>query len=228
MEFQYIIGKTEAIFAEFSCNPLVLPEQFSKIERPEQDGVLTIENHFFQVGHCGQLRIAHTFAPKINIVAVFFFPEYNQQLPVYSMEFVMLGQKPIIALMDAACLIPMPISTIVKDFMDSAHLAYPEFSQGEELPRWFDDCRSGQDFFIRPYDKSEFLTLAEIHLSLITNLVELFEDAERLNKEQADLHQKNLENYKHHHKINSPGIRLMNRSFGEQWTEKYLSCYLFG
>lgn len=228
MVFKALIEKTVAAFAEFPCLQIGLPEQFAKIERLEQDGVLTIENHFFQVANFGQLRITHTHAPKINIIAVFFFPEYCCQLPVYSMEFVMLGQKPIIALMDAVCLIQsMPISATVKDVMASAHLHHPEFSEGEALPQWFDECRSGQEFFIRPRELDEFSTLAEMHMSIIENLTELFQGTKMFDKDNAELHKTHLESYKHHHKINSPGIRLMNRSFGEAWTNEYLSAYLF-
>jgi Ferredoxin-dependent bilin reductase len=228
MVFHTLIEKTMAVFAGLSCQQLELPNQFAKIERHEQDGVLAIENHFFKIGDVGQLRIAHTHAPKINIIAVFFFPEYAYQLPVYSMEFVLLGQKPIIALMDTACLIqPMMISTVVNDLMDAAHTDYPEFSQGEALPQWFDECRSGHEFFIRPREISEFSALGEIHLSLIGQLTKLFQNADGLDKKTAALHKTHLENYKHHHKINSPGTRLMNRSFGEEWTNEYLTAYLF-
>jgi Ferredoxin-dependent bilin reductase len=229
MTFQYLIEKTGAKFAAFSCQPIELPPQFSKIERLEQDGILTLENHFFRIADIGQLRIAHTHAPKINIIAIFFFPEYAYQLPVYSMEFVMLGQKPIIALMDTVCLMQQSaISTLVKDFMDSAHSAYPEFSQEEMPPQWFEECRSGHEFFNRPRDMSEFATLGEIHLSLVENVAKLFQKVEVFNQKCAALHKTNLENYKKHHKINSPGIRLMNRSFGEDWTNEYLTSYLFG
>jgi Ferredoxin-dependent bilin reductase len=228
MVFQKLIENTVAVFSAFPYQQLKLPEQFAKIERHEQDGVLSIENHFFQIADFGQLRIAHTHAPKINIIAVFFFPECDYQLPVYSMEFVMLGQKPIIALMDAVCLIQaMSILTIVKDFMASAHLTYPEFSEGEALPQWFDDCRSGQEFFIRPRELSEFATLEKIHLAIAENLTKLFQGAKVFDKANAALHKSHLESYKHHHKINSPGIRLMNRSFGEAWTNEYLTAYLF-
>ncbi|MEQ1543448.1 hypothetical protein [Methyloglobulus sp.] len=228
MSFQYVIKKTEAQFTAFPCQPIDLPQRFSKIERKEQDGVLTLENHFFRVGDVGQLRIAYTHAPKINIIAVFFFPQCRCQLPVYSMEFVMLGQKPIIALMDMVCLIQhMPISTIVKDFMDSAHSAYPEFNQEEVFPQWFEECRSGDEFFIRPRDMSEFSMLGKIHALLIENLAKLFQHVEIFDKDTTTLHKTYLDDYKKHHKINSPGLRLMNRSFGESWTEEYLTAYLF-
>lgn len=228
MLFQNLIEKTATVFGEFSCRPIELPHQFSKIERNEQDGALAIENYFFQIADMGQLRIAHTYAPKINVIAVFFFPEWLFKLPVYSMEFVILGQKPIVALMDTVCLLEsMPNSGVVKDILASAHLKYPEFSQVEELPQWFQECRSGHEFFYRPHDINEFLALGEVHLSLIKSLVTLFNEAEVFDKDQAELHKARLEQYKKHHEINSPGIRLMNRSFGEKWTNRYLANHLF-
>ena len=227
--FGSLTEKTAAVFEAFPCQPVNLPCRFSKIERTEQDGILTLENHFFQIAGYGQLRIAHTHAPKINIIAVFFFPEYCCQLPVYSMEFVMLGQKPIIALMDTVCLVePMPISKATKSFMAKAHADYSEFNKLEELPQWFKECRSGDEFFYRPLDAKEFLRLGEIHLSLIKNLTKLFQAVKPFDEVHGNSHKVLLESYKKHHKINSPGIRLMNRSFGEDWTHEYLSAYLFG
>ena len=35
-------------------------------------------------------------------------------------------------------------------------------------------------------------------------------------------------NYKDLHRLNYPGVPLLNRSFGEEWTDNYLKNYLFG
>jgi Ferredoxin-dependent bilin reductase len=228
MYFQWLIEETEAVFKRFLCSKIILPGRFSSIQHDEHDGVLTLENHFYQINDVGQLRIAHTYAPKINIVAIFFFPEPGFQLPVYSMEFVMLGEKPIVALMDMACLVSStPISDVVKGFMASVHSQYPEFSRTEILPEWFEQCRSGDEFFFRPNQAEDFKTLSKIHLLLLQNLTQLFQNAEKYDEDKSLLHKANLDTYKIHHKINSPGLRLMNRSFSSEWTQEYLTNHLF-
>ncbi|MBK8814915.1 MAG: hypothetical protein IPN42_05120 [Methylococcaceae bacterium] len=230
MYFHALIEETEAVFSRFSClNKIELPNRFAKIEHTEYDGVLTLENHFYRLNDLGHIRLAHTYAPKINIIATFFFPDPDLQLPVYSMEFVMLGEKPIIALMDMACLLkPMSESKTVEDFMISAHAAYPEYSRNQPLPEWFDQCRSGVEFFFRPTLPEAFKGLSQLNLRLLQNLTELILTPDSYGNEDAVLHQNNIQAYKMHHRINSPGLRLMNRSFGPEWTQEYLGSYLFG
>jgi Ferredoxin-dependent bilin reductase len=228
MTFQYLIDRTTAVFATLDCQPISMPGKFAKAERLEQEGALTIANHFFQVAQFGQLRIAHTYAPKINILAVFFFPGHRYQLPVYSMEFVVLGQMPIIALMDMKCLLqPMSISNHVVDLMASAHSGLLEYGQAMRLPPWFDECRSGHEIYCKPREIAEYAALGEIHLKLVDGLATLFQQAGLYDEEHAALHKAQLESYKKHHSINSPGTRLMNRSFGADWTSQYLADYLF-
>ncbi len=230
MYFHGLIEETEAVFSRFSrFDKVVLPSRFAKIEHVEYDGVLTLENHFYRLNDRGHIRLAHTYAPKINIIATFFFPDPDLQLPVYSMEFVMLGEKPIVALMDMACLLkPMSVSKTIEDFMSSAHATFPEYSRNQPVPEWFDQCRSGVEFFFRPTVPEAFKNLSRINLSLLQNLTELCLTPDSFGKDDAIRHQANIEAYKMHHRLNSPGLRLMNRSFGQEWTQEYLASYLFG
>lgn len=230
MYFQTLIDETEAVFNAFSdFKKIELPERFAKNQHVELDGMLVLENRFYRLADTGEVRIAHTFAPKINILAVFYFPDPGLRLPVYSMEFVLLGTKPIIALMDMACLMKsMPATQTVKDIMRLTHDEYPGFATNQSLPEWFDQCRSGSEFFFRPHVSEEFHRLGRIHIGLITQLTQLISVADRYELKDALLHKTELDGYKRHHQINSPGLRLMNRSFGVDWTQTYLADYLFG
>lgn len=228
MFFETLIADTVRIFSALDCKSIALPGQFAKAVSAGHEVELTLANFFYNVADVGELRIAHTCAPKISIIAVFFFPYASYQLPVYSMEFVLLGQKPIVALMDMLCLIqPMATSTQVKGFMVAAHKVYPAANQTDDIPPWFAECRSGDEFFYKPAHKDDFLQLATLHLQLVENVVTLVNNAEMFGQEKSEEHQLLLDAYKRHHAINSPGIRLMNQSFGAVWTEAYLSNYLF-
>ncbi len=230
MHFQTLIEETEAAFNGFSgFKKIELPERFAKNEHAELDGMLVLENRFYRFGEYGEVRIAHTFAPKINILAVFYFPDPGLQLPVYSMEFVMLGEKPIIALMDMVCLLKsMPVTNVVEELMRSSHAKHPEFATNQPVPEWFAQCRSGSEFFFRPHDRDDFNRLAQIHLGLLKQLTQLIRLADRYRQDDARRHKAELDGYKCHHQANSPGLRLMNRSFGAEWTQTYLAEYLFG
>ncbi len=227
MRFTQLITDTLAAFAPWPCQALSLPEQFSRIARKEVDGELTMTTQFWAIENFGQLRVVHIFSPKINVLTLFFFPGQAQPLPVYCLELVVFGNQPIVGLLDAVCLMPMPCTDDVRAFMAAAHQQHPDLLQADDTPEWFEACRSGQDFFIRPRGDGDMETLAALHLRLLArDFIPLLKRTQPLNAQQADKHQQLLQGYKHHHRTNAPGLKLMNRSFGEQWTADYMS-FLF-
>ena len=227
MRFQDLIQQTIRALTPLCCVPKPLPETFARIERDEVDGVLVLETQFIAVADLGEVRLVHIHAPKINVLTLFFFPGSRWQLPVYCMELVVFSAQPIVALLDTACVMPMACSQTVQQFMAAAHLAHPHLRQSDDTPDWFEQCRSGQDFFIRPKNDDEMTELSDLHLALISEPFKaLLQEAALFNQQDADEHQRCLDNYKNHHRIHAPGLRLMNRSFGEQWTADYMN-FLF-
>jgi len=226
MLFNTVIRDTLATLASFSCQTILLPESLARIERKEVNGTLVMKTQFLTVADLGELRVVHIYSPKINVLTLFFFPFGNWQLPVYCMELVAFGGNPIVAVLDTVCLLPMPCSDSVRQFMTAAHDAHPQMLQAEDAPDWFGQCRSGHDFFIRPENNSEMLKLGAVHLYLLSGpFNRLLRQAEPFNGDDVVNHQNALQNYKHHHRIHSPGLRLMNRSFGEQWTSGYMDTF---
>ena len=224
MNFAKLIQDTLATLAPLGCSTAPLPDGLAHISRNEVDGVLTMATQFVGVADFGQLRVVHIHAPKINVVTLFFFPHSHWQLPVYCLELVIFGVQPIIGLLDSVCLLDMACAPQVADFMTAAHQAYPHLQQSNDMPEWFQECRSGQDFFLRPQHTDELTQLGELHLGLLQNALKpLLANAQAFDTNGADRHQQQLQQYKHHHRINAPGLRLMNRSFGEAWTDHYMN-----
>jgi hypothetical protein len=224
MRFQTLIQDTLAELAFLPCQAILLPEPFARITRNEVEGVLVMETQFISVDDLGELRIVHIYAPKINVLTLFFFPHPAWQLPVYCLELVVFGSQPIVGLLDTVCLLPMACTGNVRQFMMDAHTAHPHLQQANDTPNWFRECRSGQDFFLRPQTDEELSCLAEIHLALLASpLKTLFLNAKTFNAADTVEHQRHLQAYKHHHQLNAPGLRLMNRSFGDVWTTDYMN-----
>ncbi len=223
MRFHTLIQDTLAAFASLNCQAIPLPETFARIDRKEVDGELVMETQFVAVADYGELRIVHIHSPKINVLTLFFFPHCRWQLPVYCMELVVFSAQPIVAMLDSLCLMPMACNNAVHQFMTAAHDAYPQLLQAGDTPDWFEQCRSGQDFFIRPQNNDEMDTLSAVHSALLPSLKTLLQQAHPFAASDAENHQRCLQDYKQHHRIHAPGLRLMNRSFGEQWTTDYLN-----
>ena len=222
VNFDALIAATLAAFEPLTCQPLELAANLARIQRPEVDGDLVMATQFFDVNARGELRIVHIFAPKIKVLTLFFFPDANWQLPVYCMELVVFGEQPIVALIDGVCLQPMDCGSLVEGILDTAHQKNPQFQQAEDTPEWFQACRSGRDFFIRPENMAVMGDLAAVHLQLMPQLATLIQDARQFPEQQTQQYQHVLQEYKHHHRIHAPGLKLMNRSFGEAWTANYM------
>ena len=225
--FPTLLNETIHTLEGFSYEPTKLPDEFAHQQRKEKQGLLTLANHFGEVTNLGDFRGVLIQSSKINIVTMFFFPSACIELPVFAMEFVVLSQRPIIAVIDAKCLLDdMHNRATVKEILSQIHRSHPLIKQAQDMPNWYIECRSGDDFFIRP-TLEELPQLSNIHLSVWQKIVDLFHKPRRLSAQQTQQHEIALKQYKEHHRINSPGLPLLKRSFGEQWTNSYLTQYLF-
>ena len=208
---------------------LALPPSFLALTKPEVQGELRLQNRFFGIAQLGQLRTVTVQSPKINILNLLFFPDPAQQLPTYAAEFVSLSGKPIIAVIDAKCLLASVITEQVTALMIQARTAVMDLIVPESaLPEWFKASRSGYEIFVRPETVKDMEKLMGKHLEIWHGIVELFKTSEQYDENAAKNHSIQLIHYKEQHCSNYPGIPLLQRCFGEQWTKQYLDSCLFG
>ncbi len=228
MRFNKLLEETIQCLDPYPSKEIQLPDEFAQVQREEKEGVLTLRNRFLDIGDYGQFRSVIISSPKINIITVFFFPLPCRQLPVFAMEFVVLGKQPIVGVVDAKCLLnTMECRFSISKTLEQIHLQFSHLVQANDPPEWYQDCRSGNDFFIRPKDEIELDALSIVHSLVWRSTINLFMQSHTYNNSEASLHDTCIQVYKDHHRVNSPGYRLMNRSFGHDWTQEYLSNYLF-
>lgn len=208
----------------------ILPIDYSE---KKASGQVNLQTSFYQLGLWGEMRAVLIQAPKINIINIFFFPHPHWDLPVYAMEFVVLGHKPIVAVIDAFSLFPQAVSVSaisINNILKQAHKDFQHLKQASDLPSWYQECRSGQDFFVRPQNEHELLQLTHAHLQIWKALMNLLPQAQDSKLQQASINAKHanaLKLYKHHHRDNTPGLKLLQQKFGQQWTQEFLRDYLF-
>jgi hypothetical protein len=222
-----LIDKCLAELAGLGVEEESLPEPFAQAKRMESQGELLLRNRFFRLPGLGELRSASIVSPKINIANLFFFPEPRQQLPVYANEFVVLGSKPIVAVIDAKCLLPSCCSEQVETILQNMHFQNPQFRQDVGTPNWYNEERSGRDFFIRPGSLEEMAEIIQLNEFIWREIVSLFVQPTAYVDTISDLHAKRLRAYKDNHRLHSPGIPMLIRCFGEDWTSAYLADYFF-
>jgi Ferredoxin-dependent bilin reductase len=223
-----LIERSVNCLAARNTKEIALPCAFAQIARAQPQGELKLRNRFIEIDHRGEFRGVAITAPKINIAAQFFFPDPRWQLPVFSMEMVVLGAQPMVALVDAKCLLPgLACAAAVDAALDQAHRDFPGLEPAADPPQWYADCRSGRDFFIRPKDRQALQEFSMVQLRIWQAVVALLHDPVALDAGQVTDHAARLVAYKDHHRVNSPGVPLLTRSFGGAWTQEYLARYLF-
>ena len=92
---------------------------------------------------------------------MFLWPSPTRDAPVYAMEFVVFGPKPIVAVIDAVGLAGPHAAKMSQDALTAAHMRFV-LPQADDPPPWYQDCRSGHDFFVRPTPE-QMPTLGEAH-----------------------------------------------------------------
>lgn len=177
----------------------------------------------------GEQRSVYIHSPKIEIFNLFFFPNDKNASPVYAMEFVRMVNRMVVAVIDV---VGNPEDQNSQSF--AAGIIRPhrehcaDIAQGDDPPEWFQECRSGSDFFVRPSNLEQMITLKEAHFAILESYLaaradwptaEIADDSQTGENWQAQ--------YKSHHAANSPGLPFLNRTFGEDWTHAFLHNYLF-
>ncbi len=212
----------ESVTAFGSGAPIALPQEFSDCKVRN----INFCSRFFQM-EAGQLRSVYIESPKLEIFNLFFFPLDNNG-PVYAMEFVRMGERMIVAVIDVAANPAIPQAMEQAAWIIRPHReSYPKLAQASDPPEWFEECRSGNDFFVRPDSIDAMQMLKHIHYEVLGTYSEFVQRVHGLKPLGDDLSGSWQASYKSHHAANSPGLPFLTRTFGDSWTNTYLNDHLF-
>jgi hypothetical protein len=226
-KFSDVINQTLSLLQHLSPEMQQLPPEIACISRAEQQGELCLKNQFLKVAGIGELRSASVSSAKIEIANFLFFPEINTYTPVYAAEFVSLSEKPIVAVIDAKSLLANECDKEVTGLLQRARQQITYLSPETDMSAWYLQSRSGNDIFVRSPSVKQLEELMQLHLQIWQGFIHLFSTPKIYSENLALIHAQKLQYYKELHRLNYPGIPLLNRSFGEVWTDNYLKNYLF-
>jgi phycocyanobilin:ferredoxin oxidoreductase len=218
----------EAVWHEYlELSPYSVPEDLGYIEGSLEGERLIIENHCYQTPQFRKLHLELAQVSNgLDILHCVMFPNPEYALPIFGADLV--GTKGGIS---AAIADLSPVSadrTLPKQYQQAlAHLPKVEFSQPRALPEW-GDIFSEFCLFVHPIGASEeemflnrvreFLTLhcqiASAETPLIAN-----QDITKILEGQRYYCKKQQQNDKTR--------RVLEKSFGTEWTERYMTTMLF-
>lgn len=203
---------------------LRLPAGFAS----NRHGDVSLTARFARLPAGGELRSVHIHGARIEIINLFHFPAPDRAIPVYAMEFVVFGRRPVVGVIDAKPLARHPAAeNIWRDAMEKAHSLFPGLVRADDPPAWYEECRSGLDFFTRPEHFNGLGDLLACHAHVWARLAAAESGAVKLDASETAAHARSIADYKIHHRENSPGLPFLNRTFGAAWTDDFLRNALF-
>jgi Ferredoxin-dependent bilin reductase len=224
--FTEIANRSVELLTRLGATRCVVAAPYGRhvLARDSGDVVATFDHYLLGAA---DVRLIRLFSNKVDVFTCFAFPGTVQRAPAYAMEFVQIGGRPIVAVLDLLSLgHDAAMNVKLDETMKSARAGYDE-PNNSEVPDWYVECRSGRDIFARPTHSDAFVELGEIHNRLLASTCDEFLSAETLDAEAASAHATQIADYKHHHCVNSPGLPIMERTFGVEWTHEFMHRWVF-
>jgi phycocyanobilin:ferredoxin oxidoreductase len=203
-----------------------LPEGLGYVEGRLEGEKLVIENRCYQTP---QFRKMHLELAKVgnnlDILHCVMFPKPEYALPMFGCDIV-AGRGEVSAAI--ADLSPTNLERTLPPTYQTAlqSLPSPQFSQPRDLPAW-GDIFSEFCLFIRPTsqeEESQFLdrveSFLEIHCSQAIQ-------SQPVSPQQQALYFAGQRNYCSKQQKNDKTRRVLEKAFGSEWAEKYMTLVLF-
>lgn len=207
-------------------SPYELPEGLGYVEGRLEGEKLVIENRCYQTS---QFRKMHLELAKVgqnlDILHCVMFPKPEYALPMFGCDIV-AGRGEVSAAI--ADLSPTnPERTLPQAYQNALQaLPTPQFSQPRDLPVW-GDIFSEFCLFIRPTGKEE----ESQFISRVKDFLEIHcrqaNQAQPVSPQQQAIYFAGQHNYCTKQQKNDKTRRVLEKAFGSEWAEKYMTLVLF-
>jgi phycocyanobilin:ferredoxin oxidoreductase len=210
---------------QLDLSPYVLPEDLGYVEGRLEGEKLTIENHCYQTP---QFRKLHLELAKVgtnlDILHCVMFPRLEFALPMFGTDLVS-GRGQISAAI--ADLSPLSDDRQLPETYHQALINRPKsvFSQSRELPAW-GDIFSEFCVFIRPETAAE----ATAFVGEVEAMLEIHCQQAIATTATPDRQAEMLASQRHYctkQQQNDKTRRVLEKAFGTEWTERYMTTVLF-
>jgi phycocyanobilin:ferredoxin oxidoreductase len=208
-------------------SPYDIPEDLGYIENQLEGETLIIENYCYQTPQFRKLHLELAqIGNGLDILHCVMFPREDYPLPLFGTDIVSARGHVSAAIVDLS---PVQADRTLPSPYHQALSALPNlpFSQTRELPIW-GDIFSTHCTFVRPVDQSEedyFLQRTQQLLTIHCNIATQASPVTSRNEHALILAGQRY--YCHRQRENDKTRRILEKSFGTDWTERYMSTMLF-
>ncbi len=211
---------------ELELSPYDLPEDLGYIEGRLEGDKLTIENACYQTKTFRKLHLELAQVGKnLDILHCVMFPRPEYNLPIFGCDIVG-GRGQISAAI--ADLSPVSADSHLPSAYEEtlSQLPAPQFSQPRDLPPW-GSIFSQFCVFIRPENEEEEQQFLGRVRDFLTLHCQQGNVAETVSAEQANANLAAQQNYCQQQQKNDKTRRVLEKAFGEEWAERYMTTVLF-
>ena len=213
---------------ELALQPYVIPHDLGYIEGCLEEEKVVIENCCYQTP---QFRKLHMELAQIgnglDILHCVMFPNPDYNLPIFGTDLVGRRKGGISAAIVDLSPVSPDRSLPVTYQHDLEQLPSLDFVQPRDLPEW-GDIFSDYCLFIRPTDITEENLFLKRVMDFLTLHCQIATKTQPLNSAKAILGVvSGQRNYCTKQQQNDKTRRILEKSFGTEWTERYMTTMLF-
>ena len=209
-----------------SLSPYELPEGLGYVEGKLEGERLTIENRCY---HTPQFRKMHLELAKVgnnvDILHCVMFPHTNYPLPMFGCDIV-AGKAGI-----SAAIVDLSPTTADKilspDYQTLlSNLNQPSFREVRDLPIW-GDIFSPYCLFIRPADAQEESLFLQRVKDFLSIQCQIAIESNPVSPREQKIYFAGQKNYCLQQQQNDKTRRVLEKAFGVEWAQNYLTSVLF-
>ncbi len=206
--------------------PFLLPEDLGYIEGRLEGEKLRIENCCYQSREFRKMHLELAKVGKnLDILHCVMFPREGYPLPMFGCDLV--GGRGQISAAIADLSPTNAEKTLSSDYHGAlSQLPTPDFAQPRELPEW-GDIFSEFCLFIRPADPNEEQRFLHRVIGFLEAHCSLASQTQPVGSEISSVYLEGQRNYCTKQQQNDKTRRVLEKAFGDEWAERYMTTVLF-
>ncbi|MDY6939715.1 MAG: phycocyanobilin:ferredoxin oxidoreductase [Cyanobacteriota bacterium] len=213
-------------FRDLDLSPYELPEDLGYVEGRLEGEKLTIENRGYQAPQFRKIHLELAqIGNSLDILHCVMFPRSNYPLPMFGTDLVGGRGQISAAVVDLSAVADG--RNLSSEYCQAlSALPEPTFTQPRDLPPW-GDIFSDFCVFVRPSDRAEELQfLARVERYLEIHCQQALASVPVSGERQAQIIA-GQQYYCRKQQKNDKTRRVLEKAFGTQWAERYMTTVLF-
>jgi phycocyanobilin:ferredoxin oxidoreductase len=212
---------------ELDLAPYDIPADLGYIENQLEGETLVIENYCYQTPQFRKLHLELAQVGNgLDILHCVMFPRAEYPLPMFGCDIVGARGKISAAIVDLSP-IHADRSLPATYHLALSHLTDAQFAEPRELPSW-GEIFSQYCTFVRPIDAQEETQF----LQRVSNILKIHCNIATQTQPVTSVHERSVilagqANYCQRQRENDKTRRVLEKSFGTEWTDRYMTTMLF-